>query len=1053
MAEVDARKAYIIEFIYAEEIKDDRIFLLDKESKIAKASFKRKNMLYCLDKEFIVTNHVFTVRDILNKSKFNNNQIDRMMRVHELHKRMGYLSLSNLSEALKHNSIAGKFSEGEINEQDVMNYKIHLHPKICNGCNLAKMNSQSSAAIDHHSIPNNPGTLHADIMHISHDLGTLHYYIGIDEQSAMTFGVQIPSSDNKEMQKAVKMIKNSYKRHKHTLDVIHFDNETGMNCFATNAALHEAGIDTDNHTPGRHVRRAELAIKLVKRTFKAVLNGLDYPCPIKLYPYVIRWSIQCINLTGKEGNKIVAPWTIFTGRRIAFDQQFAAKFGDIIITRTFAEDARRPKSNKPICTFGIILCRDDNMRGTYQIMDLATKRIIKRRQFKHYHGSKNATILKRIASIGKASSNTIFGHVEEDLDFSNIEYDENLEDIQQDDDDITEDEELGAGSNDSESGIDDDSESGIDDVSESSSDNDNDDDDIQSIDENVIQATLQRLEAIPIAEPKQANKRQWKPTRRMLESSIYFTATTDNMSIKSSIAKHGSKATNEAVQAELKNMTDRQVWVDAEPHEAKNKNVVPSKMILKAKHDANGKFIKFKGRLVARGDREELPDEFRPYQVESPTASYNNILLMLHLAIIYKKRIAITDVTAAYLNADIQGEVYMRLPKDVSLIYSEGKTEQALVRLRKCIYGLKQSGRRWYELICDTLTSLGYMKCNYEACAFINGSSWIIIYVDDFIILSDSKANEDNIIARLEANFGSLQVQQGPDYSFLGLSLTRSETMLTINQSGYVEKITKEIETTTTATKYPHRAGFKAYDNNNNSSEEVDEATKSNFRSLIMKLMYLGTHTRPDIIYNTAVLATKNNPSTTHFKDVNKIFEYLKSNRNLGIAYSTDEISMVIYVDAAFQVHNDRKSHSGYSIHLNSSSGPILYKSQKQKALAQSSTEAELIALFDATRHLLQILGLLDELKIPVKRPITVYEDNRAVIEILQSDKILRGNAKFIDRKYLTIREIIKSGDIKLVYIATDKQVADFLTKSLTGSRFISLLCVLLGVILYQFHQ
>ncbi len=143
-----------------------------------------------------------------------------------------------------------------------------------------------------------------------------------------------------------------------------------------------------------------------------------------------------------------------------------------------------------------------------------------------------------------------------------------------------------------------------------------------------------------------------------------------------------------------------------------------------------------------------------------------------------------------------------------------------------------------------------------------------------------------------------------------------------------------------------------------------------------------------------------------------------------------------MYCDAAFNVHEDRKSQSGYVIFLNNDSSPILFKSKKQSSLAQSSTEAEIIALFDGVRHLILLTNLLEELGIEVNKPIPIWEDNMAVIELISNDKILKGNARFIDRKYFATRDNVQKGDITLKYVDTANQIADCLTKAISGQRF-----------------
>ncbi len=97
---------------------------------------------------------------------------------------------------------------------------------------------------------------------------------------------------------------------------------------------------------------------------------------------------------------------------------------------------------------------------------------------------------------------------------------------------------------------------------------------------------------------------------------------------------------------------------------------------------------------------------------------------------------------------------------------------------------------------------------------------------------------------------------------------------------------------------------------------------------------------------------------------------------------------------------------------------------------------AELISLYDAARYALFLRKLLIEIGIDMP-PIIICEDNKAVIEILTSENIMRGNSKFVDRKYLSIREYIKSGEMILKFTGTKDQIADPLTKGVVGEGYI----------------
>ena len=68
---------------------------------------------------------------------------------------------------------------------------------------------------------------------------------------------------------------------------------------------------------------------------------------------------------------------------------------------------------------------------------------------------------------------------------------------------------------------------------------------------------------------------------------------------------------------------------------------------------------------------------------------------------------------------------------------------------------------------------------------------------------------------------------------------------------------------------------------------------------------------------------------------------------------------------------------------------------------------------------------------------VPVQQDNQAVIKLSNSEPInFKGRSKFINRKYFSVHEYVTNGDIELIYVGTDTNVADFLTKSLSGTKF-----------------
>jgi hypothetical protein len=120
---------------------------------------------------------------------------------------------------------------------------------------------------------------------------------------------------------------------------------------------------------------------------------------------------------------------------------------------------------------------------------------------------------------------------------------------------------------------------------------------------------------------------------------------------------------------------------------------------------------------------------------------------------------------------------------------------------------------------------------------------------------------------------------------------------------------------------------------------------------------------------------------------------------------------------------------------------PIFTKSTKQKLVARSSTDSELIALFDAMPTLVWIRHLLHELcrgNDEINLPAIVYQDNQSLIKILANPfSGKHGKTKHMLTRFNYIKERIQNKEISIVYLPSDDMTADFLTKPKTGNSLI----------------
>jgi hypothetical protein len=195
--------------------------------------------------------------------------------------------------------------------------------------------------------------------------------------------------------------------------------------------------------------------------------------------------------------------------------------------------------------------------------------------------------------------------------------------------------------------------------------------------------------------------------------------------------------------------------------------------------------------------------------------------------------------------------------------------------------------------------------------------------------------------------------------------------------------------------------------------------------------------TRPDITYSTILLARfAANPSLEHINAVNNVFKYLSKTKELGITYTRqDNINYISgYCDADYAGDiTSAKSTNGYIFYL--AKGPIMWKSKLQSIIAQSTTEAEYIAINIASKEAVYIKSLLQELGFYKQKKLPLYTDNNGAL-LLAKNPIFHERTKHIAVKYHYIRDLINKGMLDLIYIPTKEQRADGFTKALDKVKF-----------------
>lgn len=484
-----------------------------------------------------------------------------------------------------------------------------------------------------------------------------------------------------------------------------------------------------------------------------------------------------------------------------------------------------------------------------------------------------------------------------------------------------------------------------------------------------------------------------------------------------------------AVDEELKSHQTNKTF-DIVPNPG-NRNIIGCKWVFALKNNSFGYPDKYKARLVALGcgqTEEEFSNTF------SPVLYMESFRYIIALANQFNLHAHHLDVKTAFLNGDLNEEIYMKIPQGIK--NQEGK----VCLLKKSIYGLKQSARCWNIKINNVLKNYGFVNSSVENCIYIlkgptiQDTVYLALYVDDCIIVTGNVKKLNDVKAYLMKTFSMVDMKE--INMFLGIRVRRDKDKLTLDQSNYIDKVLKKFN----MEECNSRARTPLTDNLNIEELESDLKFDAPCRNLLGCLNYLSCCTRPDITFATNFLARyviKNNKQVWEY--LKSVLKYLKQTKELKLTY-TKKINynsiLEGYADASWGDKNkaDLRSTTGYMFKL-FESNTITWKTIRQKSVSLSTAEAEYYAACEAIKEALWIKNLSTTLGINIIKPITIHEDNTACISIMNTPAG-HNRTKHIELNLQMIKSHIEQNTVSLSHISTERQLADLLTKPLQPAQF-----------------
>ena len=488
-------------------------------------------------------------------------------------------------------------------------------------------------------------------------------------------------------------------------------------------------------------------------------------------------------------------------------------------------------------------------------------------------------------------------------------------------------------------------------------------------------------------------------------------------------------------------------WRNASEKPA-NRRLVNFTWVFKTKRDGTAK-----SRLCVQGCSQVLGLDYD--QTYCATMRPTSLRLLSALAAKHGMTMRRWDFVTAYLQGSLlDGEVvWCRAPEGYERKGTDGLP--MVCEVIKPIYGMAQAGRRWQRSLFPWLTDLGFRAVEGEPCVFecereMSTPSGprlerllLGVYVDDIAAVyshDDEHSLYQHFVSSLSRDWQA--EDEGELSDLLGVEFNREkDKVISLSQPAYITKMAEAYFTAEnpnpelSLARCPCDKNIEALvamalgEENQPSAAEVKA-----FQSIVGALLYAATNTRPDVAYAVGMLCrAMSRPTPELMSAALRVLGYLDRTKHLGLRYEASDKELYGMSDSDWAV---KHSTTGWVFMFQQAA--ISWGSKKQNSVALSSCEAEIMAASEASKEAIHLDRMAKDLKMSNSEPLDLFVDNQSAIAVAYNPE-LHQRTKHIERRHYFVREVVEAEKIRVPYVKSADNIADFFTKPLQGDKFFSM--------------